>query len=138
MNTGPESQFDVEGWDPPEWDAQEQGRGGYRHVTAAVRSAPLAEPPPDFAREVAAHVVPDPCGHLDALWMRGFAIALALALSAVAILYGPLWWESMRVLVAAGLLRQVLAASGCLVVSWAFWWCCGSTGRRGRVYSPPA
>lgn len=131
--------------DPGEWDAQERGRlaaaqrgeatasepgaSAYLQVALALRSAPLGEPPPGFAAEVAACVSQCTDDRTERVFVRSFGVVVGVALAAVLVLYGPQCWEAMRSTMTEGSLRLLMATAGCLGVSLA---------ARRRLESRPA
>ena len=84
----------------------------------ALRSAPLGEPPPGFAADIAARAMQGNGDGIERSLVRGFTIVLAASLLAMPVLYGPQWWEAMQSVMTVGSLRLVLAGAACLGLSW--------------------
>lgn len=129
--------------DELQWQAQERARrharlhlspaaddaasASYRLVAQALRDTPLPALPPDFARDVARRVArAGDDGGLERAITLGLAVALGIAGTATALVYGAAWWEASASLLASGspsAAGWLAALAGCVGLSWL-------TGRR--------
>lgn len=123
--------------DDAEWQAQERGlraaRGrdagapdaseleaaaaSYRVIAKALRSSPRSEPPADFAADVVRRVASHEAG-LERLVSRILLAVFLVASTIVGAVYGQQWWQGLNQEPNDGMSGWVLAAVGCVTLSW--------------------
>lgn len=119
--------------DAGEWEMQERGmraaRGheaggrnaateGYRVVAEALVAMPRSEPPADFAAGVARRIVRHDAG-LESLLSRVLLAVFVAASVFACVHYGGQGWRPLRQALGEDALGWVLAALGCVALSWA-------------------
>lgn len=118
--------------DEHEWESQERGlravRNGvatamdplaesYRHVAAALDSAPRSEPPGDFAADMVMQIARQSTG-IERMLFRGLVLALAASALIVTALYGEQLLQTVQASSTYGALQWIAAGSGCVALSW--------------------
>ncbi|MCW5580798.1 MAG: hypothetical protein KIS72_05620 [Luteimonas sp.] len=128
--------------EPPEieerdWIAQERAlMDGDRRdalLALALRTLPVASPPPGFAAEMARLVAPatrEDDERLDRLLLNALLCALALGTLVVALVYGGDWLALADRSLGAGAMPWALAGAACVGLSWAL-------GGASRLFAPP-
>lgn len=118
--------------DENEWKAQERGlraalgrdAGGldaaamsYRVVSEALMSTPRSGPPDDFAAGVVKRVARHDAG-LERFLSRILLVVFLVASAIVGVQYGEQWWQALHRTLSGDALGWVLAAMGCVTLSW--------------------
>ena len=117
-----------------EWQAQERGlhaardhdagrlddtAANYRVIARALQSSPRSQPPADFAAGVAKRVAAHEAGFEQLLTRVLLAVFLVASLIVGAV-YGQHWWHALNHELDHGVSGWVLAAIGCVSLSWLF------------------
>ena len=123
-----------------DWLAQERAlapAGGDRRdalLAQALRTQPVAPPPPDFAADMARLVAPARAvrgddGRLERLLLNGLFAVMALGTLVAALAYGGEWFALANRSLGAGGTQWALAGAACVALSWAL-------GGARRLFAP--
>lgn len=120
-----------------DWLAQERalagGDRGDALLAQALRTQPVASPPPGFAADMARLAAPVAAvrddGRLERLLLNGLLVALALGTFVVALIYGGQWLALANRSIGAGGTQWALAGAACVALSWAL-------GGARRLFAP--
>jgi len=126
-----------------DWLAQERAlAGGDRRdalLAQALRTQPVASPPPGFAADMARLVAPADAlrsddGRLERTLLNGLFVLFALGSLVVALIYGGQWFALANQSLGAAGTQWALAGAACVALSWAL----GGARRLFAPMPPPA